>query len=274
MGSYFGTITDKHRILPIYATTIGIFFEESFTKREEGYMNHQWIQTISGSGRITIKGQTFDMNPGQGILIPRHLPHEYYALTKPWTTHWVSFDGAGIEPLLKDLSLTSSQLLNLPRGNNLAEQLETMYTLANDNYNLHYLSISTRLYTFIESIYTINNHHQSKKSSQKMATLQSALDYINQYYMLDISIGEIADASDISPQYLCRLFKDQLKLRPFEYLKQIRISKAKSMLIGSPHLTSKDVAEMVGFHNPSYFGVIFKQLENMTPKEFVKRHRG
>lgn len=274
MGSFFGTITDKHRILPIYATTIGIFFEESITRREEGYMDHQWIQTIGGAGRITIKGRTFDMNPGQGLLIPKHIPHDYYNITNQWTTHWISFNGPGIANLLGELSLDSLQLLNLPRGNTLAQQIEAMYALANDNYNLHALSISTKLYTLIESIYTITSQDQSKKSSQKVATLQSALDYMNQYYMLDISIDEIANASGISSQYLCRLFKDQVNLRPFEYLKRIRIGKAKSLLISSSHLANKDIAEMVGFHNPSYFGLIFKQLEGMTPSEFVKLHRG
>jgi len=41
----------------------------------------------------------------------------------------------------------------------------------------------------------------------------------------ELTLVELADLIDLSPQYLCRLFKECLSLRPFEYLARKRILK-------------------------------------------------
>lgn len=273
MGSYFGTITEQHRALPIYVTTIGIFFDEISIERDNGYPDYQWIQTVSGSGRVTIEDIEYDLHPNQGMFIPKDLPHHYRRSSDSWVTHWITFNGLSLEMMMKELEFAKPRIIDLPADNDFLVQLESIFSLSSDNFNLNAFKVSTRLYHFIENVHHISHLETSKKSSHKATTLQSAINYMNQYYMLDITIDEVARIAGITPQYLCKLFKTQLNMRPFEYLKRIRINKAKSMLISSGKLTTGEIAELVGIHNPSYFTSIFKSLESMTPSEFVKLHQ-
>ncbi len=64
-----------------------------------------------------------------------------------------------------------------------------------------------------------------------------------------------------SPQYVCRLFQAELSMRPFEYVRNYRLSKSKSLLLSSPDLSIQDVALRVGIKSPSYYSALFKKEE-------------
>ncbi len=66
-------------------------------------------------------------------------------------------------------------------------------------------------------------------------------------------------------------FKEQMRMRPMEYLARQRVSAAISMLLA----TDKSIAQIgaeVGYENPTYFGMVFKKYEGITPTDCRKRH--
>lgn len=71
----------------------------------------------------------------------------------------------------------------------------------------------------------------------------------------------------VSP-YLSKLFKDYKGETPTQYIQNIRISRAKELLVRFPELLAKDVAEMVGYNNPLYFSKIFKKKTGVYPSEY------
>jgi YesN/AraC family two-component response regulator len=103
--------------------------------------------------------------------------------------------------------------------------------------------------------------------------LNTVLEYINHHYMKDITINDIATQVNISPQYLCRLFKQELHVRPFEYIQQLRINNSKSLLLMIPSLKIEDVSKAMGFQSPGYYSAIFKKHEKITPRDFIKLHQ-
>jgi len=64
------------------------------------------------------------------------------------------------------------------------------------------------------------------------------------------------------------MFKDAYNIRPFEYLTFLRLQKAKELLIKYPDMTISNISTSVGYNSPSYFLLIFKKSENMTPGDF------
>lgn len=83
---------------------------------------------------------------------------------------------------------------------------------------------------------------------------------------------ELADLIDLSPQYLCRLFKECLSLRPFEYLARKRIQQAKLLLL-EDKLNINEIAAEVGYNDCSYFCAVFKKHEMLSPAEFRSLHK-
>ena len=107
---------------------------------------------------------------------------------------------------------------------------------------------------------------QSAKS-----VLQRALMFIHKNYARDITLEELAEMSGVTKQHFCRVFKEQMRMRPMEYLARQRVSVARSMLLA----TDKSIAQIgaeVGYENPTYFGMVFKKYEGITPTDCRKRH--
>ncbi|MCI8363662.1 MAG: helix-turn-helix domain-containing protein [Eubacterium sp.] len=48
--------------------------------------------------------------------------------------------------------------------------------------------------------------------------------------MKEIFQSQIADAAHITPQHLCRLFKQNLHTTPMRYLNEVRVNHAKILL--------------------------------------------
>ncbi|HVJ48752.1 PocR ligand-binding domain-containing protein [Desulfitobacterium sp.] len=110
--------------------------------------------------------------------------------------------------------------------------------------------------------------HETKTNDQKnLQAVQNAAAYIKQNYEEKITIAEIAQAVYLSPCYLSRIFKQSLGCTLMEYLTQIRVEKAKTML-KNPKYNIMQVAEENGFEDPGYFTRVFKKIEGITPSRF------
>lgn len=113
---------------------------------------------------------------------------------------------------------------------------------------------------------------QSDVSGGELSALSArAEEYIQQHYSEDISLESCAAYVDISYTYLSRTFKKEFGVNFVEYLNQIRIQKSQSLLVSQKY-SIKECAEMVGFHNYSYFFKVFKQNVGMTPNEFIAKY--
>lgn len=99
---------------------------------------------------------------------------------------------------------------------------------------------------------------------QQMRTLQ---EYIKMHCVHPISISDLCKVLAVSPQHVCRIFKKTLGIHPTEYINQVRIELACSMLLYS-NLSIKEIGEKCGFQNTSYFCKKFKQFEHLTPLEY------
>lgn len=87
-----------------------------------------------------------------------------------------------------------------------------------------------------------------------------------------IELTDLCDIMKVTPQYLCRVFKNSLGIRPLEYITKKRIQMAKQLLVMDPR-SIKDIAEAVGYANSGYFCTVFKKYEGISPGEYQKIKR-
>ena len=92
-------------------------------------------------------------------------------------------------------------------------------------------------------------------------------DYLEQHYMEDISLDQIAEDMDYSKNYLCRLFKEGTDTTITDYLTNVRISHAKELLLKMRYSVT-DVSQMCGFHSVNYFNKVFKDIVGLPPGAF------
>jgi two-component system response regulator YesN len=99
--------------------------------------------------------------------------------------------------------------------------------------------------------------------------VKATKEYLEQHYTEDISLEDVADQVNISPQYFSKLIKKTTGFNFIDWLSMLRVKKAKELLTNSD-LTVKEVCFMVGYKDPNYFSRIFKKRIGITPSEYIK----
>jgi AraC family transcriptional regulator len=95
-----------------------------------------------------------------------------------------------------------------------------------------------------------------------------AVRFLQENYSRDVSLNDIAEAVHLSPFHVARLFKQALGVSPHQYLIQIRVNSARSLLeAGSGERSLAEVASAVGFADQSHLTRHFKRLLGVTPKQ-------
>ncbi len=134
--------------------------------------------------------------------------------------------------------------------------------------------------TFSEAFSMVEDHvHEvfercsSLNSSSGHKQAMMAMDYIQNHYMEpNLSLNDICSYLNISTSYFSTIFKDMTGGTFLESLIRIRMEKAKELLEKTT-LKNYEIAEMVGFSDPHYFGISFKKMTGKTPTEYAKEKR-
>ncbi|MFB9273897.1 response regulator transcription factor [Cohnella cellulosilytica] len=100
--------------------------------------------------------------------------------------------------------------------------------------------------------------------------INSVLRFIEANYERDITLEELAELVQMSPNYLSGLFKKEMQQNYADYLVQYRIEQAKELLLGT-YMKTYEVAEKTGFANHSYFSRAFKKMTGSSPREFRRQ---
>jgi two-component system response regulator YesN len=114
---------------------------------------------------------------------------------------------------------------------------------------------------------TANVKSMIKSVSKEVA---GVLQYIRERYDQNISLKEISDHVQLSPNYMSLLFKKEMGRNLIEYLTNYRLEKAKELL-RSTTLKTYEIAETVGVPDSAYFSRIFKKATGVSPLEFRKK---
>lgn len=97
----------------------------------------------------------------------------------------------------------------------------------------------------------------------------NALHYIQKNYFNNISVSDVAEATNIDRTYIFKLFQKYSGISPSQYLQQYRLDKA-AILLRKSNLSITDVSYAVGFQHSPYFTKLFTHYKGMTPSEYRK----
>lgn len=109
--------------------------------------------------------------------------------------------------------------------------------------------------------------HSTKRELYK--SIISTKEYLNDNFKEKITLDLISRDIGISKYYLHRLFREITGNTPHEYLKYIRLEKAKNKLQYSKDSIFEIVVEC-GFDNTAYFSNVFKKHVGLSPTQFRK----
>jgi two-component system response regulator YesN len=113
---------------------------------------------------------------------------------------------------------------------------------------------------------------KNKQDGHPQDMISEVIHYIEQHYVSNISISELAAKLSITPNYLSATFHKKTGTTFTKYLTRLRIHRAKELL-SSTNLPVKEIALQVGYYSTRHFVKLFVESEGCYPTEFKKQAR-
>lgn len=113
--------------------------------------------------------------------------------------------------------------------------------------------------------YIINNFDENSRGSKHSITLVKK--YIHDNYNEDLSLDILAEKVFLTPKYLSTLFIEETGCGLSKYIKDIRMSHAKNLILNS-NMKISEICKTVGYRNVSYFCKSFQSEFGITPEKF------
>ncbi|MEE6657797.1 AraC family transcriptional regulator [Pediococcus acidilactici] len=94
--------------------------------------------------------------------------------------------------------------------------------------------------------------------------------YIDENFSTGITISQIAARNNVDRSYLYKLFQRYLGKKPSQYIQQLKLQKAYSLLRKSS-LNITQISQECGFSSSAYFTNVFAKEINCTPLKYRNR---
>ena len=106
-----------------------------------------------------------------------------------------------------------------------------------------------------------------ESEKQEERTITGITRYLQEHLAEEISLAVLAEQFHLNPQYISQLFKSEIGVNFLAYLTNIRMEKAKQLLL-STSLSIGEVSEQSGYGDYRVFTKVFKKSEGITPSQY------
>lgn len=98
--------------------------------------------------------------------------------------------------------------------------------------------------------------------------INNALEFIHLNYMQEITLEMLAEKAYCAKNYFVRLFKKEIGITPYQYIKNYRMGVATDLLYRG--YTIKEVAKRIGFSDAYAFSAAFRKFFGIYPSTYLK----
>lgn len=102
---------------------------------------------------------------------------------------------------------------------------------------------------------------------QEGRTIHSITRYLQEHMAEDVSLTVLAEQFHLSGQYISQLFKNEIGVNFLAYLTNIRMEKAKKLLL-STSMSIGEISDQLGYGDYRVFTKVFKKSEGITPSQY------
>ncbi len=219
--------------------------------------------TLSGEGRFqaTSTSREVPLPPNRAFLVNCPSPTAYWLPAGgEWEFFYILFVGEMAWWHVEQLIELHGHTLELPRNSLATDLLRRTYQEAAARLPLDKFTLSARIYQLLMELYRLED------SSRPAAYgIDRAIQYMEQEYAdAALSVEDMARQAELSPYHFSRVFRKQTGTSPYAHLTQVRMNHALNLLMLTRY-PIKQIAQLVGFNDCSYFCKIFRAHHKRSP---------
>lgn len=234
--------------------------------RDYGRNDYYLLYVTNGQLKYKLDDTFKTADTGSLFILEPSTSHTFqYEISLSPETYWIHFTGYGVDTILNDLGLKNNSIMDLG--------LDTDYfvlfdTIINElQIKSHsYLTICQGLLLQLLTLMS-RKHQQLNKSINNNNDIQKIITTLHDTYNEKHDVSSLAKLCNLTNFRFIHKFKDITGLSPIQYLTDIRINKAKNLLLKS-NLSISEISYIVGYINPLYFSRIFKKYTGHSPSIF------
>ena len=210
------------------------------------------VYRITGDSDTTISDTTYRISKGDFYIIPPFVPHYDLSLSL--------FSDLVVR--LSGLPFTDTRILHDYDGfvQSILQMINCIMNKKDSNYIAVANSLADALFQYLtpDSL-VLNNFVQKLKSIIFENVSNPSFDLTNEIKNMNYH-----------PDYIRRCFKSVTKKTPLSYLVDLRIDRAKQLLIMPSCESIETISTKCGFHDSFYFSTCFKKHTGFSPLQYRK----
>ncbi len=231
--------------------------------------NLQFVLMHSGHAYFHIDDERYLVPAGYvALLCPGHREQFRFSETTETRHRWVHIRLSGMDQaMLTDLESLPKYIPLSTHMNHLTDiihELTTNYSEDTGN------EVTASLALSMVTLYRSESKYHLQKSTYHDAVLK-ALEVIQQQFDQSLDLTYLAAISHVSPEYLIRLFREQVGVTPIRYLWKFRVDRVVEYLVHTG-LSLKEISAKTGFQNTFHLSRMITQETGLPPSEIRKRN--
>ena len=236
---------------------------------------------ISGAQKVITSTKTYDAVAGMVGITHPYIYHKLITTSdEPYECILIRFTTAFVEPLIQIVGRTIVDKLEAQTIFSFApasqEKICRMFLEMEEEFKKEHpyreLILQGMLFRLIFTIYEEKLSVSTVVTNCKPLTppIMDAIVYIEENFMENPSVEEVAKVAGFSTAYFSRVFSSQMGKSYSEYLDGIKIKYAQ-ILLTQTKKTIMEIAEETGYCHGNYLNSQFKKKVGMTPGQYRKR---
>jgi AraC-like DNA-binding protein len=229
-----------------------------------------------GRGVFDCRRQVHDAAPGTCNLVgPGEMHTGRAASTQGWTYRNLHIDVPAMGRLRDSVGARGSRDFHFTRASVtdpvLAERLRLLFASAEASESrLQNESLLLEVVARLVSLHLCDVQGPGA-TGREHASVGKVRAWLDMHSDQNVSLGTLADLAGLSPYYLVRAFRQQVGVPPHQYLKIVRVHRARKLLAsGAP---PSEAAHLAGFCDQSHLNRCFKAIFGVPPGRYVSAHR-
>jgi len=230
---------------------------------------YQIVYITKGKGFISLENtEKIELNKGRVFILHPGQWHSYYPCQETgWNEYYIGFEGEMANRLLQYHFIDiDNQILEV----GLNEELVNLFSKAIEVAGFE--KAGTQQYLagivmhIIGQILAVSKNH-AVETTEIAQKIEQAKIIMNENIYKNIDPETLAMKLNISYSWFRKVFKDYTGYAPAKYFQELKLRKARQMLIGT-HNTVKEIAYMLDFNSTEHFFSLFKKATGFTPLEY------
>lgn len=250
-----------------YVTVMGQFLcHEGYSIKRGGGRSPIVFYITEGTLSFTYEGKHYIAQKDDIVLMNCHKPHEYHC-NSSCEFMFFHFDGNNSYQITDHLIKQNQGIIF--RLETSLKIFQILLQATTRLYAADYLTdmeLSMLVYNVLCYIQTMNDV-LPVAASPTSNTMASVIKYIKNNINKPHTLESLASQVNLSKYYFAHLFKDETGVSPIEYVAQLRIDLAKTILKTSDR-TISDIGLSLGYSSPCSFINAFNLRAGMSPSRF------